>query len=279
MQRVWLVEAAGRAAAAAAGGLGRRGARGRRGALLARVGSSSSKNDMSGLLLAGAPGASMTACRHGAILQLRRQRPISCPSGRQSARRAANAGAWCRPPTSRLRRPTRGARAHATRWCSAATGCVARARRRRLRRRLARARRAAATARSRSSGSRCATSRTPSARRARRSRPPGWQHPAIVALLRGRAATRTPSTWSPSSSTASTLAQLIAEGALSDRECCGSASRSVHALAHAHARGVVHRDVKPQNVHRPRRPAPRRTSADRQADRLRRRRCSAARTR
>lgn len=45
-----------------------------------------------------------------------------------------------------------------------------------------------------------------------------------------------------------TLAQLIAARALSDEEVLEIGLALVGALAHAHARGVIHRDVKPQNV-------------------------------
>ncbi|HEX5761696.1 MAG TPA: serine/threonine-protein kinase [Solirubrobacterales bacterium] len=45
-----------------------------------------------------------------------------------------------------------------------------------------------------------------------------------------------------------TLAQLSADGALSDREVGEIGADLCEALDHAHARGVVHRDVKPQNV-------------------------------
>jgi len=45
-----------------------------------------------------------------------------------------------------------------------------------------------------------------------------------------------------------TLAELSAEGALSDRDVAELGDELCDALAHAHARGVVHRDVKPQNV-------------------------------
>jgi eukaryotic-like serine/threonine-protein kinase len=46
----------------------------------------------------------------------------------------------------------------------------------------------------------------------------------------------------------STLAELSAEGALGDREIGEIGADLCEALDHAHARGVVHRDVKPQNV-------------------------------
>jgi eukaryotic-like serine/threonine-protein kinase len=46
----------------------------------------------------------------------------------------------------------------------------------------------------------------------------------------------------------STLAELSADGTLSDREIGEIGADLCEALDHAHARGVVHRDVKPQNV-------------------------------
>ncbi|MCP9489774.1 MAG: serine/threonine protein kinase, partial [Solirubrobacteraceae bacterium MAG38_C4-C5] len=45
-----------------------------------------------------------------------------------------------------------------------------------------------------------------------------------------------------------TLAALLAEGALSDRDVLRIGAVLADALAHAHARGVIHRDVKPSNV-------------------------------
>jgi eukaryotic-like serine/threonine-protein kinase len=46
----------------------------------------------------------------------------------------------------------------------------------------------------------------------------------------------------------STLASLAREGELSDREIGEIGADLCEALDHAHARGVVHRDIKPQNV-------------------------------
>ena len=45
-----------------------------------------------------------------------------------------------------------------------------------------------------------------------------------------------------------TLAELLRAGALSDRDVARIGAALCEALAHAHARGVIHRDVKPQNV-------------------------------
>jgi hypothetical protein len=45
-----------------------------------------------------------------------------------------------------------------------------------------------------------------------------------------------------------TLARLIADDALADQEILELGIALCDALAHAHARGVIHRDVKPQNV-------------------------------
>jgi hypothetical protein len=45
-----------------------------------------------------------------------------------------------------------------------------------------------------------------------------------------------------------TLAELLAAGALADDELLEIGLALTDALAHAHARGVIHRDVKPQNV-------------------------------
>ncbi|HZG49576.1 MAG TPA: serine/threonine-protein kinase, partial [Thermoleophilaceae bacterium] len=45
-----------------------------------------------------------------------------------------------------------------------------------------------------------------------------------------------------------TLAELLHAGALADRDVARIGAALCEALEHAHARGVIHRDVKPQNV-------------------------------
>src|SRR6188508_2517310 len=45
-----------------------------------------------------------------------------------------------------------------------------------------------------------------------------------------------------------TLRQALAAGELDDRAAVEVAAQVLEALAHAHARGIVHRDVKPSNV-------------------------------
>ena len=62
----------------------------------------------------------------------------------------------------------------------------------------------------------------------------------------------------------STLDTLLDAGQLSDRDIVGIAIVLCDALEHAHAQGVVHRDVKPSNVLVP--DAPGESGPARQAD-------------
>ena len=72
-------------------------------------------------------------------------------------------------------------------------------------------------------------------------------HPAIVALYEACAASDAFYLISELVH-GQTLAQLIATDALADEEVLEIGIALTGALAHAHARGVIHRDIKPQNV-------------------------------
>lgn len=72
-------------------------------------------------------------------------------------------------------------------------------------------------------------------------------HPAIVTLY--EAGTEDGNTYLVTELVrGGTLAELLSEGALSDRDVAEIGVALCQGLAHAHAQGVVHRDVKPSNV-------------------------------
>ena len=102
--------------------------------------------------------------------------------------------------------------------------------------------------------------RRPSARRARRWPPRGSTTPGSSrSSTPARTARR--ATWSPSWCAGRTLDRLAADGELSDRDVLRVGLALADALEHAHGRGVIHRDVKPQNVIVPDRPRSARSAA------------------
>ena len=129
--------------------------------------------------------------------------------------------------------------------CSAATGRSGRSAAAAPARSGSRATSAPAS-RSRSRSSR-ARARRRRARSARRRRPHGSPR-ALPARLRARPRRRATSTSPTSTSPARRSARRCAPGELDDADAVEAAAQILDGLAHAHARGIVHRDVKPSNV-------------------------------
>ena len=203
--------------------------------------------------------ASRPRCRRGGARRPRRRRTRLevrlLRRGRRSRRarcdRLSRTAVNSRPPGGMRRqgtgpRPSKGLRMDATeelptragagtRWCWAATGS-------------ARGWAPAASAPSRAHDERLdrmvavkvdpgATGRRPSAREREALAAARLDHPGIVALLRGRRATATPSTSSPSSSRAARWPTLERDGALSDRDVAADRARALRrARARARAR-------------------------------------------
>ena len=170
-----------------------------------------------------------------------RRRALRREGGRPAA---AKDGSPCRPPKSSSLRPTRRSPSGATDWVRGS----------------ARAASAPSTRRATSaSGARVAVKAIPADGRAdERARREAHavarlDHPGIVSVFDAGEEDGTRFLVSELVR-GSTLAQLEAAGEVSDRDVLRIGLALADALAHAHERGVIHRDVKPQNVMVPDRP-------------------------
>ena len=183
---------------------------------------------------------------------------VGCPSrsrrrgGRETPRRPEPRTQMRTPDsTSSPRRPTAdGAAAPRRRSgsCSGATGSSAAIGRRRLRRGLAGPRRRSSSATWRSRWCRASGATRERSRVEREALAAArLNHPGIVALYEFGSDDEDVYLVSELVNGA-TLEELTREGAVSDRDVARIGQALCDALEHAHARGVIHRDVKPANV-------------------------------